>query len=138
MDVTFKVESDDEERATLLEIVVAPGFDTGLHRHRKLEETFYVLDGQMTFTAGDGEEQVFIAGPGATIALPPGTAHRVANRSNAPAKALLSWTPGPTYRVLDELADVLARPGDPDLTAIAEISRRYDTEDIPTPTVAQH
>jgi quercetin dioxygenase-like cupin family protein len=138
MEVTFKIESDAAERPSLLEITVAPGFDTGLHRHRELQEVFYVLEGELTFTTGEQEEHEVGAGARSTTVVDPGTAHRVANRTERPAKALLTWTPGSMYRSLDELAEVLARDGDLDVAALEDIARRYDTENLPAPTDARH
>jgi hypothetical protein len=37
-DVVFKVRGDNAGGASCLEFVAAPGFDTGLHVHSKLEE----------------------------------------------------------------------------------------------------
>jgi quercetin dioxygenase-like cupin family protein len=138
MEVTFKVESDAVEQPSLLEIVVAPGFDTGLHRHRRLQEVFYVLEGELTFTTGEQEEHEVSAGERSMTVVDPGIAHRVANRTERPAKALLTWTPGSMYRSLDELAEILGREGDLDLAALEDVARRYDTENLPAPASARH
>ncbi len=51
--VTFKVKSGEAEGASCTEWLAAPGFDTGLHVHERLEETWYVLDGELEFRLGD-------------------------------------------------------------------------------------
>jgi quercetin dioxygenase-like cupin family protein len=60
-----------------------------LHQH-EFDETFYVLDGELTFQLGD---ELFTAGPGALALAPGGVAHTLANLSDAPARYLLLCTP---------------------------------------------
>jgi mannose-6-phosphate isomerase-like protein (cupin superfamily) len=74
--VEFKVESDSAEGASLSEWNALPGFDTGLHVHERLEETWFVLSGELDFRVGD---QTFTAGPGATVFVPPHVPHAFAN-----------------------------------------------------------
>ena len=37
-------------------------------------------------------------------------------------------------RYFEELAEILARPGAPDIQAISELRQRYDTEQLSPPT----
>jgi mannose-6-phosphate isomerase-like protein (cupin superfamily) len=104
-----------------------PGFDTGLHVHERLEETWYVLDGELEFHVGD---ETFAATAGASVFIPPGVPHAFANRTDAPARFLLIMSPPGHDRYFDELAEVLAQDGPPDAAAIADLRRRYDTEQI--------
>lgn len=127
--VGFKVESSQAAGASFQEWVAAPGFDTGLHVHERLEESWYVLDGELEFRAGD---ETLTAGPGATVFVPPGVPHAFANRSEAPAKFLLITSPPTHDRYFDELADILAVEGPPDPDAIADLRKRYDTRQIET------
>ncbi|HEX6459511.1 MAG TPA: cupin domain-containing protein [Thermoleophilaceae bacterium] len=127
--VGFKVESSQAAGASFQEWVAAPGFDTGLHVHERLEESWYVLDGELEFRAGD---ETLTAGPGATVFVPPGVPHAFANRSEAPAKFLLITSPPTHDRYFDELADILAADGPPDGEAIAALRKRYDTEQLST------
>jgi len=53
-EVVFKAGSESAAGASCVEFTAAPGFDTGLHVHQRLEETFYVLEGEFEFRA-DGE-----------------------------------------------------------------------------------
>jgi len=129
--VEFKVESDSAEGASLSEWNALPGFDTGLHVHERLEETWFVLSGELDFRVGD---QTFTAGPGATVFVPPHVPHAFANRSEADATFLLTLSPPGHDRYFDELADILAVDGPPDPDAIAELRKRYDTRQIETLT----
>lgn len=60
-----------------------------LHRH-DFDETFYVLEGELTFRLGGG---VFTRSAGELAFAPRGVAHTYANLSGTPARALLMITP---------------------------------------------
>jgi len=132
--VGFKVESDRAEGASCVEFTAAPGFDTGLHVHERLEETFYVLDGEFEFRAG---EETFQATAGASIFVPPRVPHAFANRGAAPSKLLLIMSPPGHDRYFDELAMILAADGPPDSEAIAALRRNYDTEQLSSLAASQ-
>lgn len=61
---------------SLAEAEVAPGAATVLHRHARTEELYHVLAGRGTMTLGSRD---FAVGPGDTVCIPPGTAHRIRN-----------------------------------------------------------
>ena len=125
--VAFKVESDRAKGASCTEWVAAPSFDTGLHVHERLEETWYVLDGELEFQVGD---ETFCAAAGASVFVPPQVPHAFANRGRTPAKFLLILSPPGHDRYFDELAEILAIDGPPDSDAIADLRRRYDTTQL--------
>ncbi len=125
--VTFKVRSDQAGGASYAEFAAAPGFDTGLHLHSKLEEAFYVLEGEFELRAG---AQARRAGPGTLMFVPPGVPHAFSNPTDAPAKLLLLMSPPGHDRYFAELADILALSGPPDTDAIAALRRKYDTEQL--------
>jgi quercetin dioxygenase-like cupin family protein len=133
--VRFTVESTHASGASCTEWEALPGFDTGLHVHKRLEETWYVLDGELEFRL---DEDVLIANPGATVFVPPGVAHAFANRTDAPARFLLIMSPPGHDRYFDELAEILSVEGPPDSAAIAELRHRYDTEQISSLTAGHH
>ena len=126
-EVVFKVRGDNAGGASCLEFIAAPGFDTGLHIHSKLEETFYVLDGEFELRAG---EEVRRALPGSVMFVPPGVPHGFSNPTDAPAKLLLVMSPADFDRYFIELANILARSGPPDSDAIAALRRKYDTQQL--------
>ena len=127
--VEFKVESDSAAGSSLTEWEALPGFDTGLHVHERLEETWYLLDGELEFRVGG---ETFTAGAGATVFVPPHVPHAFANRGDANARFLMTMSPPGHDRYFDELADVLATPGPPNSEAIADLRKRYDTRQIET------
>jgi quercetin dioxygenase-like cupin family protein len=71
-----------------------------LHRH-DFDETFYVLEGELTFQLDD---DVFTRRAGELALAPRGVAHTYANLSGAPARALLVITPAGFERYFDQLA----------------------------------
>ncbi|HEY8723537.1 MAG TPA: cupin domain-containing protein [Gaiellaceae bacterium] len=126
-EVRFTVESDRAAGASWTEWTAAPGFDTGLHVHERLEETWYVLDGEIEFHVG---EETFCAAAGACVFVPPQVPHAFANRGDAAARFLLVMSPSGHDRYFDELAEILSVDGPPDSAAIAELRRRYDTTQL--------
>jgi quercetin dioxygenase-like cupin family protein len=59
--VDYLVTAEHSKRCSLFEFTVAPGFNTGAHYHTKIEEIFYVLDGELDLRCG--ERTVRGAGP---------------------------------------------------------------------------
>ena len=126
--VAFKVESADAGGASLIEFEAAAGFDTGLHVHERLEESFYVTAGEFEFQTG---EDRFHATPGACIFVPAGVPHSFANRTDEPATLLLVMSPPTHDRYFDELASIVAGDG-PHGEEIAALRERYDTKQLST------
>ena len=69
----------------------------GPHSHEANEELFYVLEGTMTFQAG---EQLVDAPPGTFLRIPAGVVHDFSNRSDARAGALNVFMPGGFERLM--------------------------------------
>lgn len=72
------------------EATIPPGGETALHLHRITEEIYHFAQGRGVMRLG---EESFAVNPGDTIAIPPGTAHCVFNRSEAPMKILCACSP---------------------------------------------
>ena len=71
-----------------------------LHRH-EFDETFYVLEGELTFQVVD---ELVTAGPGEVVFAPRGVPHTFANRGDAPARYLIACTPAGFERYFARLA----------------------------------
>ena len=71
-----------------------------LHHH-DFDETFCVLDGELTFRVDD---EVFTRRAGELAFAPRGVPHTYANLSGAPARALLVITPAGFERHFDRIA----------------------------------
>ena len=128
-EVVFKAVGEREGGGpTVIEFIAAPGFSTGDHVHSKIEEIFYVVDGEFHLRAGDWAGR---AGPGSFVRVPPGTAHGLGNPGTAPATLLLIISPAGVHEeYFRELAAILAKPGPPDTAAIADLRQRYDTVQV--------
>jgi mannose-6-phosphate isomerase-like protein (cupin superfamily) len=84
--VEFLARSGDTPRFNLAVITMQPRRDgPGLHAHAEEDDSFYVLEGELTFTV-EGEEVV--AGPGTFVLVPPQVPHAFANRGDAVARCL--------------------------------------------------
>jgi quercetin dioxygenase-like cupin family protein len=113
---------------TFIEFTAAPGFSTGDHVHTKVEELFYVLQGEFLIRAGDRADLV---GPGDFVQVPPNVAHGFGNSGSTPATLALVISPAAVHEAyFEELAQILARPGPPDAELIADLRRRYDTVQV--------
>lgn len=110
----------------LLELTVPPGCGTPLHVHEVDAESFYMLEGELTFMdEGSGR----VARAGDCCHLPARRAHGFINRGAVPVRALVMVTPGRAaacfFDELDRLADV---PGMPDPAMVAAIAGRHAVE----------
>jgi quercetin dioxygenase-like cupin family protein len=104
--VTVKVSARQSGGAsTLFELTCPPGTGTPPHREDG-DETFYVLDGTMTFLVDD---EVVYAGAGECVFIPRGTRHAEANTSGRAARALVVSTMGARK---ERLFAALARLGE--------------------------
>ena len=75
----------------LAESTLAPGFaGPPPHRHRRLHDMFYVLEGTLTLLLG---EETVEAGPGSFACVPPGVVHTFRNDSDGPVRLLNFNTP---------------------------------------------
>jgi quercetin dioxygenase-like cupin family protein len=134
-ELVFKATGEREGGGpTVIEFIAAPGFSTGDHVHSKIEEIFYVVDGEFNFRSGEWSG---LAGPGTFLRVPPGVAHGFGNPGGAPATLLLTISPAGVHEeYFRELSAILARPGQPDTAAIADLRRRYDTVEVSPLTMA--
>jgi quercetin dioxygenase-like cupin family protein len=76
---------------SVMQVVSPSGGATPLHVHHAEAEAFYLLEGEMTYQAG---EEVFELRSGSFVYLPKDVPHRFRIRGTAPAKFLALGTPG--------------------------------------------
>jgi quercetin dioxygenase-like cupin family protein len=107
---------------SVAEFTGGPGPWTVPHLHRGLEESFFVLDGDFTFTVGEEE---IATEPGAFVVVPRGTRHLLA-AGPAGGRCLVLWVPGGLEQMFLELAelgpDAIRNP-----SVRAAISAKYDS-----------
>ena len=77
-------------KQSLAEARVEPGGETRLHVHRETEELYHVTGGVGLMTLDD---RVFEIREGDTIAIAPGSAHRVRNTGGEPLVILCCCSP---------------------------------------------
>jgi len=132
--VGYLLTAEDSKRCSLFEFTVAPGFNTGAHYHTKIEEVFYVLDGELDLRCGDRTAR---GGPGTLVFIPPGTVHAFGNSGSTPGRMLLIAAPPGHEKYFDELRDLIAEGGGkPDADALARLRTKYDTIQIASLTAA--
>jgi len=119
---TLKLVSADTGGAfALIETVARPEFGPPPHIHHRQDECFYVLEGTFEFSL-DGT--TFTAGAGSVVSLPKDRVHTHRAAGNAPAKALIMYTPAGLERFLEEAGTPVTDPGaTPAPPAIADLER---------------
>lgn len=81
---------DTDGRFALIEAEVPPGSGPPPHIHRREDEAFYVLEGDVEFHA-DGS--TFTAAPGAWVTLPRNSLHTFRNTGETTARMLVLVSP---------------------------------------------
>jgi mannose-6-phosphate isomerase-like protein (cupin superfamily) len=119
----------------LLESLLAPGFSPPLHVHRREDESFYVLEGDITMRCGD---RIFRASAGAFVFLPRDVPHSFVVEGDRPARMLTLLTPGGGEGVFIDggrpaEAEGLPPASPPDIAALKAVSLCYDAEIIGPP-----
>ena len=84
--IEFLARTSDTPRFNLGVITKQPHSDgPPIHLHEEEDDSFYVLEGEITFIVEDDE---VLAGPGTFVLVPPGVRHTFANRGDAVARML--------------------------------------------------
>ena len=93
MRAVFKADGDETDRRySISEWILEPGCQgPGAHTHDANDDTFFVLEGTVTFTLDD---RVHVAAPGTFVRVPPGVAHGFANDGEVTARFLNVYVPG--------------------------------------------
>jgi quercetin dioxygenase-like cupin family protein len=125
---------DTEERLGLSLVTQPPGIATPLHRHTREAEAFYLLEGTISYRAG---EEHFELEEGSFIYLPRGLPHAFRVRGTSPARFLAFTTPGGLMDLYDEvgitatehrLPGADGQPPEVELPKWAEVGPRYGLE----------
>ena len=92
---------------TLTDALVPPGGGPPPHYHTREEESFYVLEGEITFTV-EGRE--VIGRPGTFVQIPRNTPHAFKNRSDAAVRMLILCAPAGFEKFIAEFGTELSSP----------------------------
>lgn len=123
--------SETEGRFALLETLSPPGHTPPLHIHHHSDQTWYVLEGEITVHLPG---HVSTHGPGSIAYGPRAVPHTHPVTSIVPARILEVTTPAGFENFLSEVADPatqleLPPTGDPpDLARIAEVAKKFGIE----------
>jgi mannose-6-phosphate isomerase-like protein (cupin superfamily) len=83
--------ADTGGQFSLIEGLMPPGGDGGLHIHTNEDETMHLLEGTLEVTIGSRD---FTLAPGETYFAPRGVPHRLRNPGKMSARGLVVTTPG--------------------------------------------
>ncbi len=126
--VTVRIGADESGgRFALFELECPPGTGTPLHREAG-DESFLVLEGQLTFTL-DGRSVE--AGPGDCVVVPAATPHAEANASSAPARALSLSTLGARKVAMFEALAAIGRQGQFEPATIVAVCAEHGVDVLP-------
>jgi quercetin dioxygenase-like cupin family protein len=107
----------------LSESTIEPGFPgPPIHRHDRLHDMFYVLEGVLTMRLGEDTLEV---GPGTFVCVPPGVAHTFSNPSDEVVRFLNFNTPAGWEGYMRDLA-AAAKTGPLTPESIGRVASKYD------------
>jgi quercetin dioxygenase-like cupin family protein len=112
----------------LIEDRLPAGRDTPYHLHQHEDETFHLLEGEMTFFSGSDK---FTAGAGSTVFLPRGIPHGF--RANTAGRVLILTTPSGFDDFVREVGTpatslVIPEPQQPDVPKLVTVAAKYGIE----------
>ena len=114
------------------EAIVPPGSGPPPHIHRREEESFFVLEGEMTFQLG---EKRIVAKQGTFLNMPVGSQHCFKNESDKTARLLISLAPAGLEKMFFEVGQPLdddaihaPPPSEADIKKLLEVAPRYGVE----------
>jgi|SRR5215217_5891539 len=134
--ITVKLESEDTGGAyCVVEETSPPEGGPPPHLHHNVDETLYVLEGEVEFMAGD---QTIPASIGAAVYVPKGTLHTFKNVGASPSRVLAIISPGGFEKFFLEAGepvteDPSAPERAPNMGRIVEIGQKYGLEIPPPP-----
>lgn len=102
------------------EAFIPPGGGPPPHIHRREEESFFVLEGEVTFTV---EDSVQVGKAGYFANMPVGTLHAFKNMSDKPARMLISVAPAGLEMMFFEVGTPIAWGATPPPPTHEEVER---------------
>jgi len=119
----------------LVESLIAPGFSPPLHVHHREDESFWVLEGEVSMRCGD---RTFRASAGSFVFLPRDVPHTFVVEGDRPVRMLTLLTPGGGEGVFIDGGrpaehDGLPPAVPPDIDALRRVSERYGAEIVGPP-----
>ena len=119
----------------LTEARVLPGGGPPPHIHRREDEAFFILEGEITFTLG---ERRIVATAGTFVQAPRDIPHAFKNESAAPARMLILLSPPGFERFMEEIAQPVESIDSPpvpvtpaDIEKLLTVAPKYGIEVLP-------
>jgi quercetin dioxygenase-like cupin family protein len=113
----------------LYELRLGPAGAVDYHVHRTMDETIFVLEGNVEFRVG---AERYTRPPGSVAFVPRGTHHGFTNRTQGRARVLLLFSPARAQdEYFRELVRLFAAPS-LDTEALRKAQQRFDQVLIPT------
>ena len=114
----------------LVESWLAPGFSPQLHIHHREDESFWVLEGELTMRCGN---ETFRAGRGSYVFLPRHVPHTFVVEGDAPARLLTLMTPGGVEGFFVEAGQPADGDGPPpaapfDIELLKQVAEKFGAE----------
>jgi len=109
-------------RQTLWTEITPPGGGPPPHYHANEDETFFVVEGRVSFYK-DGKWQE--VGPGTAAFLPKGVVHTFKNVGTTPSRMLVSTSPSGFETFFARCSEEFLRPGGPNMERIVAISAEH-------------
>ena len=106
----------------VMEALVPPGGGPPPHIHRREDETFYLVEGEIEFKLDD---KVIAAGPGDFVNVPRGTVHNFHNAGTKTARLVLTFTPAGIERFFEETLERAPNDAQDPPDNIEEVAARY-------------
>lgn len=117
------------ERTSAFSVVEYEGAPGGmgppLHIHRSFEEAWYLLEGEVEFTAAG---HVTRARPGHYLLVPRGVAHTFRVASSEPARWIGIFSPGRYVGMIEELGALIPADGPPDPRRMRRLFAKWGSE----------
>ncbi len=121
----------------LTEARVLPGGGPPPHIHHCEDESFFVMEGEITFTVNG---RTTVAGPGSFVQGPRGIPHAFQNAGSVPARMLILVTPPGFENFLAEMAHPVPSFDSPplpvtpaDIEKLLRVAPKYGIEILPPP-----
>lgn len=119
---------ETDGKYAMWEAIVAPGGGPPPHIHSREEESFYILEGEITLQVND--EQI-IATEGMFATMPVGSLHSFKNNTNENARMILSVAPAGFEEMLFELGAPIEidqpapAPSQAEIEKLLELAPKY-------------
>lgn len=137
--ITIKATSNDTGGAySLFDARVPSGAGSPPHFQKLEEESFFVIEGEFTFTIGD---ETAVLGPGGYAMVPRNTPHSFMSSGEGMGRMIIMTTPGGYHEnFFKEAGELVADPanppapaGPPDFDKLMAAANRWGVEILPPP-----